>query len=673
MLLVNSGDHRHRGQSFGRFTVDDSKIRKDCLSNVAEWLRWARVVGMRCALPWIACLAIACGPKIVNDRSSAAADLSKHLPATLEASRPREGDAKTIHVRIWVDAGMRATPKWREEIIDQADYASQLLAPLAGMRIAIDKISEWNRTTDPHASLAALAEVDKGEGVTWVIGYVTPGDVASKAMSELGFAEPLGKHVIVRGWSEKAETTALTMLLPDLKEAEKAEVISAHRRHKQSVVLLHMLAVTLGAIDEADPTWIQNPTYSPKQVGFSDRNRELLQIALDDRNAEGTEQTQAKKLLEAIEKSEFGGWLPPSKEEVTKRLRIAVDAGKSGRTAKAVPVAAYDQFSRIQTLAKQGKGKDALVELDNLLIAYPGNAAMHQLRCEILLALGGPAAAAAAKAVPKNPKAPKQPPPPPVDWKGACAKASEAAPGDPTPHVAIANSYAQIKDWKAARAELALAETKIGNLPLKAEIDDAWRKVIALYNGMGSMTWTEEALAKSKLENEPVAAEISQKRARYGVPQGAKFVAPEQEGQLVFAVRAALDLVYASKYADAERALAAVEKQWPGAPGAAATRCDLHLRTGQLDAARAQCAKAIAAHPRNSWALYLSGVIALKPGSDAGTKQGIDQLKKAIAADPDLGQAWRTLAKAYARTKDKPALEQLAKDYQAKFGQALPP
>ena len=484
--------------------------------------------------------------------------------------------------------------------------------------------------------------------------------------------------MIVRGWSEKPETTALTALLPDLKEVERSEVIAAHRRHKQTVVLLHMLAATLGAIDEQDKAWIQSPTYAPKQTGYSDRNRELMQISIDERLAEQNDQTIATKLLESIEKSEFGGWLAPSKDEVTKRLRIVIDASKGNRTAKAVPTAAYDQFQRIQTLAAQGNTKDALAELDNLLIAYPGNAAMHQLRCEIMLAIGGPSAMAAAKA-PKNPKAPKQPAPPKpdpaqqVDWKAACAKAIEYAAGDPTPHLAIAKDYAKVKDWKAARAELQLAEGKVGNLPIKAEIDDAWRRVIAMYNGMGALTWTEEALAKSKLDNDPAAAEVAKTRARYGVPRGAKFVTPEQESALVLAVREGLDLVYASKYGPAEAALNAAERKWPGAPGLAAVRCDLALRTGAIDRARAQCNKALATQADNSWALYLSGVIAFKPGTEAGTKQGIDQLKKAIASDPELGQAWRTLAKAYVRTKDKTAYEQLAKDYQAKFGTPLPP
>ncbi len=67
---------------------------------------------MRCFLPLIAIAIGACVSKVVNDHKGVA-DLTKHLPATLEASRPREGDAKTIHVRVWVDAGVRALPTWR--------------------------------------------------------------------------------------------------------------------------------------------------------------------------------------------------------------------------------------------------------------------------------------------------------------------------------------------------------------------------------------------------------------------------------------------------------------------------------------------------------------------------------------------------------------------------------
>jgi predicted Zn-dependent protease len=65
-------------------------------------------------------------------------------------------------------------------------------------------------------------------------------------------------------------------------------------------------------------------------------------------------------------------------------------------------------------------------------------------------------------------------------------------------------------------------------------------------------------------------------------------------------------------------------------------------------------------------------VLALKDTGAGGTKAGVDKLKRAITVDPDLGQAWRALGKAYERAHDAAAHDELAKQYQAKFGQALP-
>ena len=92
----------------------------------------------------------------------------------------------------------------------------------------------------------------------------------------------------------------------------------------------------------------------------------------------------------------------------------------------------------------------------------------------------------------------------------------------------------------------------------------------------------------------------------------------------------------------------------------------------QIDAARAHCQRALAADPDDSWALYLAGVLALKDTSGSGTKAGVEKLKHAIAVDADLGQAWRALGKAYERAHDQAAHDELAKQYQAKFNQALP-
>lgn len=589
-------------------------------------------------------LLAACG----SSQAERAAAKMRFLPSQIETTWKFQGDPRNAKVRVYADAEVRALPHWKDDIADQIDYANQLFQPLIGLRLTIESYKDWARTGTPDDALRELTQLDKGDGVTWVIGYVAPAEVASTAMSALGDALPLGHHVTVRAWAEKPELEALTGRLPDPKDPDRAEVISAHRRHKQAVVLLHMLAATLGAIAETDPSWIQAVSYSPQQSSFSNRNRELLQIAANSRMAEESDAVLAKKLSEEIERSDWGGWVPASHDQVVAALRNVLDASRAGKTAADVPQGAYEEFRRINELAKEGKTADALIELDNLITAYPGNATIHELKCELMLAKPGVADKAT---------------------RAACARVSDLAPGDPTVHMAVAEALIRSGDIAGARQELVSAEGKIGNLPTGAA--DAWRRLIAIYGGLGALTWTEDAIARAKLEAEPAAAQVAQTRARFGIPRGAKFVAPDQEAALVAAIRKALDLIYASKFGEAERALAAADRKWPGAPGLTAARCDLDFRMGQIEAARATCTRALAADPGDSWALYLLGTLLLR---DAGTTPaGIAKLKHAIEVDPELGQAWRTLARAYARGHDKAALDQLAKAYQAKFGQALPP
>jgi predicted Zn-dependent protease len=599
---------------------------------------------MRLAL---SCLLVACGGAQIQERK--AADVSKLGPATLEAPKPREGEPREAKVRVWIDQTVRARPMWKDDITEQLDYASQLLTPLLGVRLQIVELKDWSRSGDARAALNELESVDDGKEATWVFGFIAPNDSASKAMSELGDAQLLGRHVIVRDWAEPQETAALAGTLVDIAKPQRIEVLAAHERHKQTVVLLHMIARTLGAIAEADPTWIANPLYSAKQSTFADRNRELMQLAIDRRLADEPTHAIAKELLEKISKEDWGGWLPGQRNETTTLLTAMVNAARAGESASDVPMAALEQYERIKALARRGDQGSAIAELENLIVAYPANATIYLLKCELMLAKPGIAD---------------------KGTRAACGRVSELAPGDPSPHFALAEAFAKQKDIASARIELGHAADKIEKL--KTGADEQWKKLVAFYSALGSLTWTEEALARGQLEDDPMVAQIASTRARYGVPRGAKFVRPEDEAALVAAVREALNLVYANKYPQAEKAIAAGEKKWKGAPGFAAVRCDLALRKTQLSAARAACDRALAADPNLSWALYLSAVIALKNTSDAGTQAGIEKLKKAVAADPELGQAWRTLAKAYQRAKDQDALEQLNKDYTARFGQPLP-
>src|ERR1043165_1837356 len=141
----------------------------------------------------ISALAGACGGGTTQlDRRVAA---TRFLPSPMEATRPGEGDPRAAKVRIYVDAAVRAMPRWKEDITDQVDYANQLFQPLIGVRLVIDSFKEWARTGVPEDALRELAQLDKAEGVAWVIGYVAPSDTASTVMSALGDSQTLGRHV----------------------------------------------------------------------------------------------------------------------------------------------------------------------------------------------------------------------------------------------------------------------------------------------------------------------------------------------------------------------------------------------------------------------------------------------------------------------------------------------
>lgn len=596
----------------------------------------------------IAALVLGCGPKPIDHPK--VEDTGGLLPATLEATKPREGDPRPLVVRVWADPAIRADATWKDRITDEVDYANQLLAPMLGVRLEIGAMKDWDHAAAELGTAAKeLATADPGDGATWVIGYIAAPDSAQTALNDLGAGELLGKHIVVRGWAAAAETELIAPKLPaGLPKTEKSEVLGAHRRHKQAVVLLHTLARTLGAIAENDPSWIQNNAYSAKQSTFSERNRALLQIGVDGRAAQKPDPEIASRLLESIEASEWGGWVAGEHDAVVGQLRNVIDAAHAGETAADVPADAYPQYDRARNMARRGQHDQAIAELEPLLAAYPANATMRLLVCDIELHKAGPGSAGAKK---------------------ACGRVIELAPGDPRPHVTIAGAHLAAKDIAGARAELVLAEGKVANLP---HPEDGWVELAQVYQSIGAITWAEAAIGKSGAKDHPVAQWARTTRARYGVPATGKFaIKPEDEAAAVTAVRQILDAVYATKFSDAARAAKTAEKRWPKLPGLAAARCDLDLRQEQLASAKQRCSAAIAADPGASWGQYLMGIIVMRGTRDSDTRTGIEHLRKAIAADPELGQAWRALGKALHRAKDKDGLAQLRADYQARFGQAL--
>jgi tetratricopeptide (TPR) repeat protein len=593
-------------------------------------------------------------------------NLALITPVPLESTNPWKGEPRELKVRVYLDEDFRAqTMHWKQQIEEQFDDANQFLVPALGIRLEIVSYEMWEQRSASMSMgelAAALAAHDPGDDVAWVVGYVSSLSVASSSFEQLGVAQLLGKHVVIRGYADSGERKQLAEAFPKVPAVERNAAFDARRRHKQTVVLIHEIAHTLGAIHELDAGWIMHATYDIEMSQFSDRSRELMQISIDERLKPKSEQDNAAlagRLIGYLDANPWGGWDEEEKTELATMLRATMDNAANGASGGVagnggagpdvpVPAAAYDQFKHAQGLAAKGKSAEALAELEALVAAYPGTAEIRQAICEVQIGAKGPGSDEAT---------------------AACTRASEITPDDPRPYVARVEAYLRAGDRAHALSLVGKIEERAGD---RAPV---WDRVAEIYQATGRVTFTEAAAKHSmeiqKATTHPLLEWAARTRARYGLPPDGKRwkIKPDDEGEYIAAVRELLDLIYAGKTAEAEGKARAAEKRWKGAPGILGARCDLHLRLGERGTAKKLCAQAIAGWKGAAWAQYLEGVMAIQEHKDA---QAEVSLRAAIAADPELGQAYRALGKALQRAKNDAAWKTLADEYVRRFGQPLP-
>ncbi|MBK9032453.1 MAG: hypothetical protein IPL61_14280 [Myxococcales bacterium] len=580
--------------------------------------------------------------------------LAKALPAHLEVATPVPGTSRTASVRVWVDDDFRSqNVRWRAQIEEQLDEANQLLAPAVGIRLVAKDMQPWPaRSADRPLGevLAALEAKDPGDDVDWVIGYASSLTLVEGSFEQLGMARPLGRHLVVRGYADVVERAGFERAFPDTTAEERERVHQARRRHKQTVVLLHELAHTLGAPHESDPVWLLATVYSPEMATLSEPCRAIMQLGLETwlvPRASFDVRALAARLNGYFETNPWGGWIADDKGALQAELRVMLESGGGGPAAQ-LGGEALEQLTRARRLAQAGKLADALAELEALSAAYPATGDVRQAICEVRIGKDGAAAEATAK---------------------ACARVLEVAPDDPRPLFAMAGGFLAANDRAAALRYLAQVDGLAG------ERVDVWLTLAQIYMSQGLVTLAERAADRAEAVTAGAADEVrvwaSRTRGRYGLPPGGApgGIALADEGDYVNAVRELLAAIYADKFAVAKQQAAAAGKRWKGAPGLLAARCDLALRQQQLGAARALCDQAIAAWSGAAWALYLRGVLLVGAGK---VQPAIASLRAAIAAEPELAQAYRTLAKALDRAGDAVGRAELAAAYAQRFGAKLP-
>ncbi|MFN2546912.1 MAG: hypothetical protein ABR567_05745 [Myxococcales bacterium] len=552
------------------------------------------------------------------------------------AETPPPAHIRIFKVRAWADRDYQAqTPRWEQSIAEQIDRANQILTAQFGVRFELDAVRSWNRTgssaslTGPLDQLIAL---DKGDDVDWVIGFVSSLDVFSAAQEQLGMGPYFGRHFVLRGMFSAAETDEINRALYLLSEKERTELARERRQHKQTAVLLHEWAHTMGAFHERSPQWLMSPIYDKSQSAFSPESARIVGLGLEYRKSPASRETWGKAYRAELEKSAAVAWDAETREQ----SRALADRFFSGGDDPADALAPDDVKRFNDALAVREKDPTrAAALLAPLVEKYPRSDGVQSLACSI---------------------APES-----AEVSATCRRAA-ALPGAPAQLILyVARRLLAGGDRTAAIALLVRAEEK-------ANAREAWAALAQLDFEAGLWSEAERAAAKAHGAADQVAAECARMKSFVGFP--ATPLPPAREAEYVKAALAAHEDIDERRY---DRALARAQEMaaaYPGTPAAAVIECRARSRGRALSLTRSACTAAAQAAPLAFYPQYILGLVASAESrwTDAGAA-----MRRAIEIDGGTPQVWMSLAAVELRLGHSNAARDLSVRYQARFREPLRP
>ena len=330
-------------------------------------------------------------------------------PASLGATTAEPGHGQPKHayrVRLRPNAHYLAqTIDADRQLRELVEDANGVLEPGLGFELEVDTIRPWSFDGDEHVdvALSALAKDDSGEDVDVVIGLIGALPRPTESLHELGMAEMLGKHVVLRAASRLGEHDAFDRAMPDLNDEARDRVVRARRRHRAEAVLLHELGHALGALHEVDPASVMHPAYDERMHAFGDNAVLLMRLALDEADRAATLRAQLE-YLRAATPAALAAWVPGERDAEMARLEAmttapsvttssapSAPAAVSDAVGDPTPVEApaelaladRDQFVRAMQAFRAGKVPAAYDLARPLFASYPASYAVQDLRCQL--------------------------------------------------------------------------------------------------------------------------------------------------------------------------------------------------------------------------------------------------------------------------------------------------
>lgn len=590
----------------------------------------------------LACLALlavtACAPTPRSQQLDAVKYYSPAALAKPEHAAPRE--TRALNVLAYADDDYRGSVlHWEETIRAQLGRANEYTGPVLGVTLRLVDVRPWSYRApagDLAPSLEALVQLEPGADVDFVVGFVNSLPTLETNHDLLGRAEVLGKHAVVRGIESPAEGDAIRKNFTALGVSEQEKLYRDRKLHKETVVLLHEWAHTLGGVHERDATHLLSAQYNLRADGFGPEALELLGAVLDARVAHASEEAQAKLVVERL-RAKPDAWRPEDFEQQLAWLEQRAQGKKEAPADPPLTKDEHQRFERALQLFKASMYAEAQAQLKPLAERHPKRPEVLGFICQLELAQA-------------------------VDAVPSCRAAAEVA-TDAWAPMLLARAQSNAKDVASARKTLL-------DMPpdfLEHATPEALVAIAETASSLSLVTLAEVTAARAPEGAKKAGAWAARVRRTRGLkaglePTGAK------EGEFLDTMRAVQQALDRGALSDAKQRIAALEAAYPKQPGPQVLLCELKLRQMDLGGAKRACETAIARWDEAAYAHYLLGVLA-EGTRDA--RRATTAFSRTIALDPTNEDAWRRLAGIYRAANDEMALDALKGRFQSQFGRPL--
>jgi tetratricopeptide (TPR) repeat protein len=550
-----------------------------------------------------------------------------------------------LRVRVYADASYRReTIEWREHIGRQFDDVNVELAAWFDARVEVVEVVAWDHdapTDDLHAVLGALRREAPEPDVDRVVAMTSPLATLSVSQDQLGLAEILGQHLVVRRMNDHAERDALRGQFELASDAERDALYVARIRHKEATVLLHELAHTLGGLHARAQGMIMSPVYTHTAREFTPTNERTIQRALELRDEHAG--------------APHGVWRDAALEATRARVRAdaAADRDLSARAGDALLRRDPDALTGAEVARLDEVRADLAAR--RALEAWAGLAELREARPE------HPAVAVlSCAALEGERRAGRDRPDALLTW---CERAHAKEPTDAYVASVLATAYE-----RAGRAPdaLAMARKIEPILTARGDASNDWIVLSGVYYSLGALTLAERALARAGMRRDAGAFKeaIATRRGHLALDPA---LAPEVAIEVVPKLDALDDAIRAKDAKTRDALLAEITALNPEGTSTLLARCRVSYARRSKKRSLRDCEAAYQAAPEHAGVhFHYAYALAASGKLDAA----LARAERAVALAPQVKAYWNVQGWLLGLKRREEALGAWRERYTERFGAA---